>query len=276
MLMMTLTSMELPAAAILTGTTVLGCVSRKTPQKERGWSIPTPFACIYNKDMTKILIIEDELELVKVLRSYLENAGFSVVSALRGDTGFTAWQNESPDLVLLDLNLPGMDGIEIAKSIRKTAATPIIMLTARVEDTDRIVGLELGADDYVTKPFSPREVVARVKAVLRRAQPAEETTKKVVIKDLEIDGESFRVKQAGSTLELTRTEFAILQVMAEHPGKVYSRLQLLEATQGVAYEGYERTIDAHIKNLRSKLGDKADQPKYIETAFGIGYSFKED
>lgn len=268
--------MELPAAAILTGTTVLGCVSRKTPQKERGWSIPTPFACIYNKDMTKILIIEDELELVKVLRSYLENAGFSVVSALRGDTGFTAWQNESPDLVLLDLNLPGMDGIEIAKSIRKTAATPIIMLTARVEDTDRIVGLELGADDYVTKPFSPREVVARVKAVLRRAQPAEETTKKVVIKDLEIDGESFRVKQAGSTLELTRTEFAILQVMAEHPGKVYSRLQLLEATQGVAYEGYERTIDAHIKNLRSKLGDKADQPKYIETAFGIGYSFKED
>lgn len=268
--------MELPAAAILTGTTVLGCVSRKTPQKERGWSIPTPFACIYNKDMTKILIIEDELELVKVLRSYLENAGFSVVSALRGDTGFTAWQNESPDLVLLDLNLPGMDGIEIAKSIRKTAATPIIMLTARVEDTDRIVGLELGADDYVTKPFSPREVVARVKAVLRRAQPAEETTKKVVIKDLEIDGESFRVKQAGSTLELTRTEFAILQVMAEHPGKVYSRLQLLEATQGVAYEGYERTIDAHIKNLRSKLGDKADQPKYIETAFGIGYNFKED
>ncbi len=226
--------------------------------------------------MTKILIIEDELELVKVLRSYLENAGFLVVSALRGDTGFTAWQNENPDLVLLDLNLPGMDGIEIAKFIRKTASTPIIMLTARVEDTDRIVGLELGADDYVTKPFSPREVVARVKAVLRRTQSIKETAKKLVIKDLEIDGDSFKVKQSGNTLDLTRTEFAILQVMAEHPGKVYSRLQLLEATQGVAYEGYERTIDAHIKNLRSKLGDKADQPKYIETSFGIGYNFKED
>ncbi len=226
--------------------------------------------------MTKILIIEDELELVKVLRSYLENAGFLVVSALRGDTGFTAWQNENPDLVLLDLNLPGMDGIEITKSIRKMTITPIIMLTARVEDTDRIVGLELGADDYVTKPFSPREVVARVKAVLRRTQPIKETAKKLVIKDLEIDGDSFKVKQSGNTLDLTRTEFAILQVMAEHPGKVYSRLQLLEATQGVAYEGYERTIDAHIKNLRSKLGDKADQPKYIETSFGIGYNFKED
>ncbi len=226
--------------------------------------------------MTKILIIEDELELVKVLRSYLENAGFLVVSALRGDTGFTAWQNENPDLVLLDLNLPGMDGIEITKSIRKMAITPIIMLTARVEDTDRIVGLELGADDYVTKPFSPREVVARVKAVLRRTQPIKETAKKLVIKDLEIDEDSFKVKQSGNTLDLTRTEFAILQVMAEHPGKVYSRLQLLEATQGVAYEGYERTIDAHIKNLRSKLGDKADQPKYIETSFGIGYNFKED
>ena len=226
--------------------------------------------------MKKILIIEDELELVKVLRSYLENAGFNVVTALRGDTGSTTWQNESPDLVLLDLNLPGMDGIEIAKAIRKTDATPIIMLTARVEDTDRIVGLELGADDYVTKPFSPREVVARVKAVLRRAQPEAEPTKKMAIKDLEIDSEAFKVKQSGTILDLTPTEFTILQVMAEHPGKVYSRLQLLEATQGVAYEGYERTIDAHVKNLRSKLGDKADQPKYIETAFGIGYSFKED
>jgi two-component system alkaline phosphatase synthesis response regulator PhoP len=226
--------------------------------------------------MAKILIIEDELELVKVLRSYLENAGFSVVSALRGDTGLAAWQNEAPDLVLLDLSLPGLDGIEVTKAIRKTAATPIIIITARVEDTDRIVGLELGADDYVTKPFSPREVVARVKAVLRRAQPVEEPTKKIIIKDLEIDAESYKVKKAGEPLDLTRMEFAILQTMAEHPGKVFSRLQLLEAAQGVAYEGYERTIDAHIKNLRSKLGDKADRPNYIETSFGIGYSFKED
>ncbi len=226
--------------------------------------------------MTKILIIEDELELVKVLRSYLDNAGFDVVTALRGDTGLTAWQNEKPDLVLLDLNLPGMDGIEIAKSIRKQDNTPIIMLTARVEDTDRIVGLELGADDYVTKPFSPREVVARVKAVLRRAQPVEDVVQKVAVKDLEIDEESFKIKQAGKELDLTRTEFTIIMLMAQHPGKVYSRLQLLEVAQGVAYEGYERTIDAHIKNLRSKLNDKADDPRYIETVFGRGYRFKED
>lgn len=226
--------------------------------------------------MAKILIIEDELELVKVLRSYLENAGFSVITALRGDSGLTTWHNENPDLVLLDLNLPGMDGIEIAKAIRKEASTPIIMLTARVEDTDRIVGLELGADDYVTKPFSPREVVARVKAVLRRSQPQEAAAQVVQVRDLEIDEESFKVRLAGAALDLTRTEFTILLLMAQHPGKVYTRLQLLEAAQGVAYEGYERTIDAHIKNLRSKLGDKADQPRYIETVFGMGYRFKED
>jgi two-component system alkaline phosphatase synthesis response regulator PhoP len=226
--------------------------------------------------MAKILIIEDELELVKVLRSYLENAGFSVITSLRGDSGLTTWHNESPDLVLLDLNLPGMDGIEIAKAIRKEASTPIIMLTARVEDTDRIIGLELGADDYVTKPFSPREVVARVKAVLRRSQPPETAAQVVQVKELVIDEESFKVRQSGSALDLTRTEFAILLLMAQHPGKVYTRLQLLEAAQGVAYEGYERSIDAHIKNLRSKLGDKADQPRYIETVFGMGYRFKED
>lgn len=226
--------------------------------------------------MKKILIIEDELELVKILRSYLENAGFNVVTALRGDSGFTAWKNERPDLILLDLNLPGMDGIDIAKEIRKADETPIIMLTARVEDTDRIIGLELGADDYVTKPFSPREVVARVKAVLRRAGKEASPSKYIEIKDLVIDADSFKVKQSEEVLELTRTEFAILQALAEHPGKVYSRLQLLDASQGEAFEGYERTIDAHIKNLRSKLGDKAESPTYIETVFGVGYRFKDD
>lgn len=226
--------------------------------------------------MKKILIIEDELELVKILRSYLENAGFNVVTALRGDSGFTAWKNERPDLILLDLNLPGMDGIEIAKEIRKADETPIIMLTARVEDTDRIIGLELGADDYVTKPFSPREVVARVKAVLRRAGKGASPSKYIEIKDLVIDADSFKVKQSDEVLELTRTEFAILQALAEHPGKVFSRLQLLDASQGEAFEGYERTIDAHIKNLRSKLGDKAESPTYIETVFGVGYRFKDD
>ena len=226
--------------------------------------------------MKKILIIEDELELVKILRSYLENAGFNVVTALRGDSGFTAWKNERPDLILLDLNLPGMDGIDIAKNIREVDETPIIMLTARVEDTDRIIGLELGADDYVTKPFSPREVVARVKAVLRRAGKEASPSTYIEIKDLVIDADSFKVKQSDEVLELTRTEFAILQALAEHPGKVFSRLQLLDASQGEAFEGYERTIDAHIKNLRSKLGDKAESPTYIETVFGVGYRFKDD
>ena len=224
----------------------------------------------------RILVVDDEPSIVDVLVYNLERANYQVSVARDGGEALDVARREQPDLIILDLMLPVLDGLDVCRTLRREREVPIIMLTARVEDTDRIVGLELGADDYVTKPFSPREVVARVKAVLRRTQPIKETAKKLVIKDLEIDGDSFKVKQSGNTLDLTRTEFAILQVMAEHPGKVYSRLQLLEATQGVAYEGYERTIDAHIKNLRSKLGDKADQPKYIETSFGIGYNFKED
>jgi DNA-binding response OmpR family regulator len=223
--------------------------------------------------MPKILIIEDEPELVKVLRSYLEKAGYEVITAFRGDSGLTTFQNTSPDLVILDLNLPGLDGLDVARSIRRTKDTPIIMVTARVEETDRLIGLELGADDYVTKPFSPREVVARVRAVLRRASGSLSSPKMLRAADLEIEMDSYTVRRAGVRIELTPTEFGLLAALAAQPGRVFSRAQLLEATQGVAYEGYERTIDAHIKNLRSKLEPNPKKPTYIETVFGVGYRF---
>lgn len=227
--------------------------------------------------MTTVLIIEDEKELANVLKAYLERAGYEVLMADRGDMGFQLWQESQPGMVLLDLNLPGMDGIDIARKIRQSGDTPVIMVTARVEEVDRLLGLELGADDYITKPFSPREVVARVKAVLRRAEKTmePEQSKEFQIADLKIDAESYLVYQSDKPIELTPTEFSLLLTMAQSPGRVYSRLQLLEACQGVAYEGYERSIDAHIKNLRAKLGDDSKDPKYIETVFGVGYRFKK-
>ena len=224
--------------------------------------------------MPKILIIEDEPELVKVLRSYLEQGGYDVVTSFRGDTGLETWHSTHPDLVLLDLNLPGMDGLDVARSIRRNADTPIIMVTARVEEADRLIGLELGADDYVTKPYSPREVVARVKAVLRRANAAQQEDQILSVADLRIDLDGFAVNRDDETIDLTPTEFAILATLAGKPGRVYSRAQLLEASQdGEIFEGFERTVDAHIKNLRSKLGENSKQPKYIETVFGVGYRF---
>lgn len=227
--------------------------------------------------MTTVLIIEDERELSNVLRAYLERAGYDVLVANRGDQGLALWESKHPGMVLLDLNLPGMDGIDIARKIRQTDDTPLIMTTARVEELDRLLGLEMGADDYIAKPFSPREVVARVKAVLRRAQkPRSEPAAVIRINDLEIDPQEFTVTQSSNALDLTPTEFSILATLAEHPGWVFSRLQLLEACQGVAYEGYERSIDAHIKNLRSKLGDDSKDPLYIETVFGKGYRFKKE
>jgi DNA-binding response OmpR family regulator len=223
--------------------------------------------------MATILIIEDEPELVKVLRSYLEQAGFSVLSAQRGDSGLSLWEQKKPDLVLLDLNLPGMDGLDVARSIRRTSSTPVIMLTARVEEADQLVGLELGADDYITKPFSPRLVVARVRALLRRTEPSQEARQILRLVDLEIDLEGHTVRRSGELVELTPTEFNLLVALLSQPGRAFSRLQLLDASQGTAYEGYERTIDAHIKNLRAKLEPDPKKPRYIETVFGVGYRF---
>lgn len=226
--------------------------------------------------MATILVIEDEPELVKVLRSYLEQAGFSVLTAARGDTGLSTWEHKRPDLVLLDLNLPGMDGLDVAREIRRKSETPIIMLTARVEEIDQLIGLELGADDYIPKPFSPRLVVARVRALLRRAASTPTASQVLRIADLEIDLDAYTVARSEQLLELTPTEFNLLAAMAAQPGHVFTRLQLLEAVQGVAYEGYERTVDAHIKNLRAKLEPDPKQPRYIETVFGIGYRFRKE
>jgi two-component system, OmpR family, alkaline phosphatase synthesis response regulator PhoP len=223
--------------------------------------------------MSSILIIEDEPELVKVLRSYLEQAGYQILSAYRGDTGLSTWEHRRPDLVILDLNLPGMDGLDVAREIRRKSDTPIIMLTARVEETDQLIGLELGADDYIAKPFSPRVVVARVRALLRRSDSTAKPPQILRVQDLEIDLDAHTVRRGQDPIDLTPTEFALLATLASQPGRAYSRLQLLESSQGATYEGYERTIDAHIKNLRSKIESDPKNPRYIETVFGVGYRF---
>lgn len=226
--------------------------------------------------MKTILIIEDERELVNVLQSYLEQEHFRVLPAYRGDTGFELWKQEHPDLVLLDLNLPGMSGLDVARKIRQRGQTPLIMITARVEESDQLIGLEIGADDYITKPFSPRVVVAKVRAVLRRANTSISEKRMVQFGDLHIDIEGHRVTKDGDPINLTPTEFDILHILASQPGRAFTREQLLEATQDVAFEGYERTIDTHIKNLRAKIEPDPHNPTYIETVFGIGYRANRD
>ena len=237
--------------------------------------------------MSTILVVEDEFKIARLVRDYLEAAGFRVVTAYDGQEALAQFRHERPDLVILDLNLPGMDGLAVARAIRqaptsaRVSNTPIIMLTARVEETDRIVGLELGADDYVTKPFSPRELVARVRAVLRRApggEAAREDAASTLIQagNLVIDPEKRSVNMGGRALELTTTEFDLLYVLARTPGRVFSRMELLDRVQGTAYEGYERTIDVHIKNLRKKLEADPRHPRYILTVYGAGYRFAED
>jgi two-component system alkaline phosphatase synthesis response regulator PhoP len=223
-----------------------------------------------------ILIVEDEIELARVLRDYLEKAGFRVLTATNGAAAVAAFRHTPADLVILDLNLPGMDGLDVARELRRGSSVPIIMATARVEESDRLVGLELGADDYVIKPYSPREVVARVRAVLRRAQAQPETPEVLRARDVEIDRARHRVTVAGRSVDLTPMEFGLLAALLAQPGRVFSRAQLLEATQGTAFEGYERTIDAHIKNLRAKLEPDPRKPRYVLTVFGIGYRFAEE
>lgn len=225
--------------------------------------------------MPAILIIEDETELSRVLRSYLEKAGMQVTIASRGDAGMQLWERNKPDLVLLDLNLPGLDGLDIVRQMRQRLDTPIIVITARVEEADRLIGLELGADDYIPKPFSPREVVARVRAVLRRSGAAAPVRRAVTVGKLVIDPESHSADYDGEPLELTPTEFSLLATLAAQPGRVFARLQLLEAAQGTSFAGYERTVDAHVKNLRAKLSAAQSDPGCIETVFGVGYRFKK-
>jgi two-component system alkaline phosphatase synthesis response regulator PhoP len=222
-----------------------------------------------------ILVVDDESRIVKLARDYLEQAGYRVLSAGDGVTGLAIARHDRPDLIVLDLKLPGMDGLDVCRAVRRDSDTPIIMLTARVEETDRLIGLELGADDYITKPFSPRELAARVRTVLRRARgPA--AGRVLRIADLEIDQEGHRVRRAGEVIELSRIEFNLLAILAQHPGQTLSRAQLLDRLHGVAYEGYDRSIDAHIKNLRRKLEPEPTTPRYVQTVYGVGYRFNDE
>jgi two-component system alkaline phosphatase synthesis response regulator PhoP len=225
--------------------------------------------------MNTILVVDDEIKIAHLVRDYLEAAGFRVAVAHDGKAAMAQFRYELPDLVVLDLNLPGMDGMDVARAIRRERNTPIIMLTARVEETDRIVGLELGADDYVSKPFSPRELVARVRAVLRRASGDEPATPLVRAGDLAIDVEKRIVTRGDARIDLTTTEFDLLVVLARAPGRVFSRMELLDRVQGVAFEGYERTVDVHVKNLRKKIEPDPRHPTHILTVYGAGYRFVE-
>ena len=220
-----------------------------------------------------ILVVDDEKRIVKLLRAYLEEANYRVVTAPNGREALFVARHEKPDLVVLDLMMPEMDGWEFTRRYRQEGNVPIIILTARVEDMDKILGLELGADDYVTKPFSPREVVARVRAVLRRSSAAPVVPDLFRAGDLTLDRDAHVVTLAGRPVELTPTEFDLLAALMSRPGHALSRLDLLEAAQGDAFEGYQRTVDVHIKNLRRKIEADPKNPDYIHTVFGVGYKF---
>jgi two-component system alkaline phosphatase synthesis response regulator PhoP len=220
-----------------------------------------------------ILVVDDEPEIVRLVRSYLEQDGYRVVTAYNGEEALYTARHEKPDLVVLDILMPKMDGLEFTRRVRREQNVPIIMLTARAEETDRIVGLEMGADDYVTKPFSPREVVARVRAVLRRARPSDDKEPAPVLRvgPITLDRSTHAVTVDGELADLTPTEFDVLDTLMSTPGRVYSRAEILEAVQGVAFEAYERTVDAHVKNLRKKLEPDPTNPDYILTVRGVGY-----
>jgi len=226
-------------------------------------------------DVPAILVVDDEPNIVRLARDYLERAGFSVSTAADGPAALRQARERKPDLVILDLGLPGIDGLDVARALRRDSSVPIIMLTARTEESDKLVGLELGADDYVTKPFSPKELVARVRAVLRRVEAADAPRDVIRAGDLELDVPRMRVTAAGRRVELTATEFELLATMARQPGRVFTRSQLLDAVHGVAFESYERAIDAHVKNIRRKLEPQPHAPRYLLTVFGVGYRFAD-
>jgi len=220
-----------------------------------------------------ILVVDDEARIVKLVRDYLTRAGFDVLEARDGDRALTMARVERPDLIILDLMLPGVDGLDICRRLRQESDVPIIMLTARVEEADRIVGLELGADDYVTKPFSPGELVARVRATLRRASGELGPSTMLRAGDVELDTASLTVTVAEEPVDLTPTEFQLLAALVRQPGRIFTREQLLEAVHGVAFDGYDRSVDSHVKNLRRKIESDPRQPRYIQTVYGVGYRF---
>ncbi len=226
--------------------------------------------------MKSVLVVDDEPKIVQLARDYLEHAGFGVLTAGDGRAALAAARTKRPDLVVLDLGLPEIDGLDVARTLRRESNVPIVMLTARDDEMDRVIGLELGADDYVTKPFSPRELVARVRAVLRRTERADEPADVVRAGDVELDVPRMRVEVAGRPVDLTATEFELLATIARQPGRIFTRAQLLDALHGVAFESYERAIDTHVKNLRRKLEPDPRQPRYILTVYGVGYRFADD
>jgi two-component system alkaline phosphatase synthesis response regulator PhoP len=226
-----------------------------------------------------ILVVDDEPKITKLAQDYLERGGFRVLTAGDGPVALALARHERPNLVILDLGLPGMDGLDVCRALRRESDVPVIMLTARVEETDRLIGLELGADDYITKPFSPREMVARVRAVLRRAgggTPGARQPGLIHAAGLEIDLNGHRVLRGDEPIALTRTEFNLLAVMAQNPGQAFSREQLLDRLHGIVYEGFDRSVDSHIKNLRRKLEPDPLNPTYILTVYGIGYKFTDE
>ena len=221
-----------------------------------------------------ILVVDDQPKIVTQARDFLEQAGFRVTTAGDGKTAIETTRRERPDFVVLDLRLPDMDGLDVCRTIRAESQVPILMLTARVEEADRLVGLELGADDYVTKPFSPRELVARVRAILRRVQGPKDETGMIRIGDLEIDLNGHQVKRGADIVHLTPIEFRVLATLAARPGQTFTRVQLLDALHSVAYEGFDRSIDSHIKNLRRKIERDASAPDLVLTVYGVGYKIR--
>jgi DNA-binding response OmpR family regulator len=221
--------------------------------------------------MQRILVVEDELAIARNLRDYLQDAGFEVTIVGDGGAALASVRGARPDLVVLDLGLPGVDGLDVARELRRTGTTPIVMLTARGEESDRIVGLELGADDYLVKPFSPKELVARVRAVLRRTNGVVMGAEVLRAGDVEVDLPKMRARIGGRPVELTPTEFRLLATFAREPGRVFTRGQLLDALHGIALESYERAIDAHVKNLRRKIEPEPGRPRYVLTVHGVGY-----
>jgi len=228
--------------------------------------------------MKTVLVVDDEAKILRLARDYLEHAGFAVSTADAGKAALATARGAKPDLIVLDLGLPDLDGLDVIRALRKESNVPIIVLTARGDESDKLVGLELGADDYLTKPFSPKELVARVRAVLRRTENALSGPDSELIRtaELTLDVPRMRVTLDQRPVELTPTEFQLLTALARQPGRIFTRAQLLDAVRGVAFESYERAIDAHVKNIRRKLEPNPREPRYVLTVYGVGYKFADE
>jgi len=225
--------------------------------------------------MTHILVVDDEPRIAEIARDYLERAGYTVTTAGNGVDALTIARTKRPDLIVLDLGLPHLDGLDVTRTLRRQSNVPIIMLTARVEESDKLVGLELGADDYITKPFSPRELVARVRAVFRRVDAPPERRDIIRAGELTLDRPRLRATLGERRIDLTRTEFELLALLAEQPGRVFTRAQLLDAIRGLETDSLDRSVDAHVKNVRRKLESDPHNPRYLLTVYGVGYRFAE-